>query len=351
VSVRVAYVFANPRRELAAEVAEGRAADTTLHGQNHLAALGFDTWIHDPLLTRRPLPGLLGRGAWYLRELTLPWELREADVVLSVLGMLFPLAARPRRRLRVVVLNFGVNLIYARADRARRRLLRAALRSAAAIVCLGESQRLELLELTGLDPARVHTVLGAVDAAFFTPQPRPPGEPYVLAIGKDLARDYATLSEAIRPLGVRCEIVAHPRNLVGVELPPHARVRDGLAWDALRDLYAGAACVVVPQRRDGYPYGSEGGGLTAILEGMAMAQPTIVSERAILAEYVEAGRTALVVPPEDPVALRETIERALGDEGLAGALGAAARADIEARLTTPHEAERLAPLFHELAGR
>lgn len=336
--VRVTYVYANPRRELAAEVAAGKAADTTLHGQNHLAALGLESTIHDPR-----------RGHWHLRELALPWELRDVDVVLSVLWMLFPLAARARPRLRVLVLNFGVNLIYARSDRRRRALLRASLESAAGVVCLGESQRRELIELSGLAPDRVHTVLGAVDATFFTPRPRAAGEPYVLAVGKDLSRDYETFAEAIRPLGVRCEIVAHPRNVDGISLPPHARVRDGLPWEELRDLYAGAACVVVPQRPDGYPYGSEGGGLTAILEGMAMARPTIVSERAILADYVRDERTVLVVPPEDAAALRGAIERVLADASLGDELGAAARADVEARLTTRHEAERLAPIFRATA--
>jgi glycosyltransferase involved in cell wall biosynthesis len=350
--VRVCYVYANAKREFAAEVADGRASDTTLHGQNHLAELGFDSWIHDPLLTRRRLPGPLARGAWLGRELTLPWELRDADVVLSVLGLLFPLAARLRPRLRVVVLNFGLNLIYRRSDRLRRRVLAESFRSAEAVVCLGESQRGELLELTGLDPERVHTVLAAVDADFFTPEPRPQqGEPYVLAVGKDLSRDYGTLAEAIRPLGVRCEILALQRNVAGVALPPGTRVHDGLAWEELRELYAGAACVVVPQRRDGYPYGSEGGGLTAVLESMAMARPTVVSERGILAEYVQPDRTAVVVPPEDPAALRQAVERVLADEAFADAIGAAARLDVEARLTTRHEAERLAPIFRAVSAR
>ena len=310
-SVRVAFVYANPRGALASEVAEGRAPDTTLYGQNHLAELGFESRIYDPALTRRRLPGPVARGAWYLRELTLPLELRDADVVLSALAMLYPAAVRPLRRPRVVVLNFGLNLIYARAARARRGLLRGSLRSAAGVVCLGESQRRTLLELTGLAPERVHTALIGVDAGFFTPRPRRAGEPYVLTVGKDLARDYATLAEAVRPLGVRCELVVHPRNLQGVELPPQACVREGLTWDELRELYADAACVVVPQRRERYRYGSEGGGLTA---------------------------------------LREAIERVLGDAALADSLGRAARADVEARLTTGHAAERLAPIFRAVAG-
>ena len=166
--VRVTYVYANPRRELAAEVAAGKAADTTLHGQNHLAELGFGSSIHDPR-----------RGHWHLREVALPWELHDADVVLSVLWMLFPLAARARPRLRVLVLNFGVNLIYARSDRRRRSLLRSSLKSAAGVVCLGESQRERLEEQTG---ARGTTALLGIDERYFAPRAAPTGtgEPYVL---------------------------------------------------------------------------------------------------------------------------------------------------------------------------
>jgi glycosyltransferase involved in cell wall biosynthesis len=57
----------------------------------------------------------------------------------------------------------------------------------------------------------------------------------------------------------------------------------------------------------------------------------------------------LVVPPEDPAALRAAIERVLADAPLGETLGAAARADVEARLTTRHEAERLAPIFRATA--
>lgn len=348
---RVVYIYFNSHRRLAADVATGRAADTTLHGQNHLEAFGIDARIHDPWLTSRRLPRQLARAAWYLRELTLPWEVGDADVACSTLGALFPLAAQARRRPRVVVLDFGHNLTYARIGRARRRILRASLASASRVVCLGESQRQRLLRQTNVPAERVHTVLGAVDATFFTPQPTPPNtRPYVLAVGKDLARDYRTLTEAIRPLSVRLEIVAPPRAVAGLDLPTTTRVSYGLTWNHLRARYAGAACVVLPQRNDAYVFGTEAGGLSALLEAMAMARATVVSERAVLADYVDPGRTALVVPPESPVELRTAIERLLEDRPFALSLGAAARADVEGRLTTRHEAARLAPIFHAVAA-
>lgn len=342
----VAFVYPNSRRELVAEVARGEAPDSTLLGQNHLAALGIDATIHEPRLTRTPRSGVAHRLTWNLRELTLPWELRDVDVAFTPLANLLPLAARARRRLRVVVVNYGLCLIYERSTRARRRLLAESLRSAAAVVCLGESQREQLIEQTRLDPSRVYTALLGIDERFFAPRPpQKEGEPYVLTVGKDLSRDFVTFVEAVRRLGVRAELAVYPRNLEGIELPPNVRARV-VGPTELRELYAGAACVVVPQRRPDYPYGSEGGGLTSLLESMAMARPTVISDRPILHDYVRDGETAMVVPPEDPAALAAAIERVLADPD---SLGAAARRHVEAGLTTRHLAERLVPIFREAA--
>jgi glycosyltransferase involved in cell wall biosynthesis len=241
-------------------------------------------------------------------------------------------------------MNFGLNLIWRRASRARRALLRASLRSAARVVCLGESQRSELVSLAGLDPERVVTNLVPIDTQFFEPRGAAAGRT-VLSVGKDLARDYATFLEAVRPLDVDATLVAHPRNIDTLELPANTTLRGGVPFLELRELYARAACVVLPQHADGFVYGSEGGGLTALLEAMAMGRPIVASDRAILRDYVEDGVEALVVPAEDPAALREAIERVLGDPELARSLGAAARARAVRSNTSSGFAARLAPLL------
>jgi glycosyltransferase involved in cell wall biosynthesis len=341
---KVAFVYPNPRAELAARVARGEAPDSTLLGQNHLLAFGLDAWVHDPALTRRRG----GRLRWNLREVPLPWELGDAEVAFTPLAGLFPLAARVRRRPRVVVVNFGLCTTWARSSHARRALLSASLRSAAAVVCLGEWQRDRLEEQTG---AHATTALLGIDERYFSPRPAPGGgDPYVLAVGKDLARDYATFAEAVRRLGVRAEIAAYPRNLEGVRLAPRTRAR-AVSAAQLRDLYAEAACVVVPQRRQEYPYGSEGGGLTTLLETLAMARPLVATDRPILHDYVADGETALLVPPEEPEALAEAIGRVLGDDELARRLGEAGRARVEEELTTRRFARRIAPLLHAAADR
>ena len=319
----------------------GRAPDSTLLGQNHLAAHGIDAAIHEPALTR----GGQNRLTWNLRELALPFELRDVDVAFTPLANLLPLAARVAGGPRVVVVNYGLNTTWLRSSPARRRLLSISLRAAAAAIALGRSQRDDMVELMGLDPARTPVVPIGIDERFFAPRAvQRRNTPLVFTIGKDLARDYATFAEAVRGLEARVEIVSMPRNLEGVELPSNARVRS-IDYGELRELYDAAACVVVPQRRDGYPYGSEGGGLTALLEAMAMAKAVVATERAILRDYATDGEQAIFVPPDDAGALRSAIERVLADGALAERLGRAARYRVEREFTTRRFAERLAPIL------
>lgn len=347
--MRVAFVYPNPRRELAAEVAVGEAPDTGLLGQNHLAELGFDTWIHEPSLRRKPrLAGLRHRLTWNLRELALPWELGDAEAVVTPLVNLFPLAARLRRSPRVVVLAYGLTTTWTRSSPVRRRALRASLRACASVACLGAAQREELLELTDIAPERVGVLHLGVDDRFFRPSAGTDG--YVLAVGRDLARDYATLARAAAALDAEIHVVAEERNLAGVDLPPNVRVHRGLSWAKLRDLYAGARCVALPLRRPDYRFGTEGSGLTAIVESMAMAKPVVASERPILDDYVEPERSALLVPPEDPAALAAALERLLGDDDLAERLGRRGRALVEERFSTRRFAEGLAGLLAGIDG-
>jgi glycosyltransferase involved in cell wall biosynthesis len=341
---RAAFVFQNPRADLLAAVRAGTEPDTALLGLNHVHAFGVDARLHDAWLTRRDWPPALHRLAWSGRELPLPFELGATDVVFTPLANLFPLTARVRR-LPVVVVNYGLNLILRRSTPARRRLLSASLRSAAAVICLGEAQRAGAIELAGLDPARVHVVLLGADVEWFRPAARSAtAAPYVLTVGRDLARDLATFADAVRRVGVRAEIVGHPRTLEGVQLPPTAAVRSGISAVELREAYAGAACVVVPQRPDAYPYGSESGGLTAVCEALAMGRPIVATERGVLRDYLEADE---LVPAGDPAALAAAVEAVIGDE----ARGARARQRAEERHSTRRFAEGIAPILRNSAQR
>src|SRR5262249_27806941 len=148
--MKASFVFPNPRARLAAGIAAGAEPDSILLGANHMSAHEVEVTIHDPLLTRRAWGPPFDQIAWNLRELTLPVEPGAAEVVFTPLANMLPLTSRVRR-LPVVVVNYGLNLIWRRAPAWRRALLGRSLRSAAAVVSLGRYQRDELAAEAGLE--------------------------------------------------------------------------------------------------------------------------------------------------------------------------------------------------------
>lgn len=346
--MKVAYVYPNPRADLARAVAAGDAPDTGLLGQNHLAEHGIEATVCDSRLRRsRRLPGLVHRLTWSSRELVVPWEVGPADVIVSSLGTLLPLAAKVRRRSRVVLLNIDFCTALDRLAGVRKRLLQRSLQSADAIVCLANAQRTKLLDQVHLDPARVHVVQLGVDDRFYRVE-REPSAPHVLAVGRDNGRDYAAFTRAIESLGVPATIVASARNLVGIRLPERVEVELDTTPTRLRSLYAAATCVVIPTRAREFHGGADCSGQTVLLDAMAMGRPAVVTRRSTLTEYVEDGETALFVPAEDPPALTAAIRSLLDDAKLRERLSRGGRDAVEGRFTTRRFAAELAPILKEV---
>jgi glycosyltransferase involved in cell wall biosynthesis len=61
-----------------------------------------------------------------------------------------------------------------------------------------------------------------------------------------------------------------------------------------------------------------------------------------MSDYVEHGKTGLLVPPGDRDALADAIHGLLGDPDRAFEMGRAGRAAVEQRLTTAAQAQALA---------
>jgi glycosyltransferase involved in cell wall biosynthesis len=59
----------------------------------------------------------------------------------------------------------------------------------------------------------------------------------------------------------------------------------------------------------------------AIIEGMSLGKPAVVSSVGAIPDHVEHGRTGLIIPPDDPAALADALLRLLGDATLAERLG------------------------------
>ncbi|MBC6464928.1 glycosyltransferase [Actinomadura alba] len=101
-----------------------------------------------------------------------------------------------------------------------------------------------------------------------------------------------------------------------------------------RPLFLAHQFAVLPSHQEGLP--------NAVLEAMAAGLPVITTTVGGIPEIVTDGVTGLLVPPRDPAALADMIERVAADPGLRLRLGTAARRAAEdfgvPRCAARHEA-------------
>jgi glycosyltransferase involved in cell wall biosynthesis len=96
---------------------------------------------------------------------------------------------------------------------------------------------------------------------------------------------------------------------------------------ALGPLYERAAVVAVPSHREGFG--------VVCAEAMAYGRPVVASAVGGLLDLVVDGETGLQVPPKDVPALREALERLVGNRALRRRMGAAGRERVRERFAWP----------------
>ena len=140
------------------------------------------------------------------------------------------------------------------------------------------------------------------------------------------------------PLRARLENAA---SRLGIDV----RFRGALPQEQVLELMARAAvfclpCVVAADGdRDGLP--------TSVLEAMALGVPVVTTAVNGLAEAVLHERTGLIVPPGDPSALADAIERLHMDPELAARLAAGGRRHVERNFSLERSAALLRSMFPE----
>lgn len=98
-----------------------------------------------------------------------------------------------------------------------------------------------------------------------------------------------------------------------------------------------------------FPSLFEGLGVS-LLEAMASAAPSVVTDAPALKEVVEPNEAALVVPIRDSKALSEAVIRILSDQDLAEELGRRGRRSVEDRFRIEDTSAQMETLYRELGG-
>jgi glycosyltransferase involved in cell wall biosynthesis len=240
-----------------------------------------------------------------------------------------------------------------------------ALDRATRVIAVSESTRRDLLDLSGVDPARVAVIPLGVDRTLF----RPPGReavaaararfkldgPYVLYLGgieprknlSNLLAGFAWLPGDLRLVVVGSGVEWNPegsdvlrRALATLPVGVRGRIhRTGYVSEADKVALLGGAEAFV------YPSLYEGFGLP-VLEAMACGTPVVTSNVSSLPEV--AGDAAVLVDPADPASIAEGVGRVMGDAELRERL-VAAGFDRAERFSWEECARRTALLLREAA--
>jgi glycosyltransferase involved in cell wall biosynthesis len=215
-------------------------------------------------------------------------------------------------------------------------------------VLVHSANQLELHRRLGFSRQQLRMVPYGVDADYWTPSPRAEDADLILSTGRE-HRDHQTLVEGVGGTA-RLFVTDSSAHSPGAsrrspQAWPEWVERRTLSYLELREHYNRATVVVVPLLPTVYPFG-----ITSLLEAMAMAKPVVVSDTEGLRGIVEHGRTGLVVPPGDSIALGRAVRQLLEDADAREELGQAARLAVLTRYRLDQFVDELRRQLDELAG-
>ena len=112
--------------------------------------------------------------------------------------------------------------------------------------------------------------------------------------------------------------------------------------DEIEQYYAAMDMLVLPTRREGFPY--------TILEAGAMGLPAIATKVTGCVDAVIDGQTGLLVPPENVTALMAAIQKLLASPQLRRQMGQEARNRVEEKFTSQHLLDAHVKLYRKMLG-
>jgi glycosyltransferase involved in cell wall biosynthesis len=151
----------------------------------------------------------------------------------------------------------------------------------------------------------------------------------IVSAGKS-GRDYRTLIAALDGADAQARIICDcfPDEAMANALPNVTLLRQCHGDMYLREL-ADAALIVVPLSHTDISAGQ-----MVVIQAMGLGKAVIVTDTPTIRDYVTAGHDAVLVPPGDPAALRETIARLLADPAERERLGRNASATFDRACST-----------------
>jgi glycosyltransferase involved in cell wall biosynthesis len=207
----------------------------------------------------------------------------------------------------------------------------------------------------GVAAERVHLIPGSgVDTDVMKPLPEPDGEVTAAFVGRLLDdKGVRPLVEAQALMSARGERVRllvagdrDPANPASIPVDEVARWKQRPDLELLgqvsgiEKVWERAHIAVLPSRREGLP--------KSLLEAAAFGRPIVATDVPGCREIARHNVNALLVPPDDPVALADAMAVLARDPALRIRLGAAGRALVEAEFSSVRIGAEIVALYDTL---
>jgi glycosyltransferase involved in cell wall biosynthesis len=168
----------------------------------------------------------------------------------------------------------------------------------------------------------------------------------VICAGKS-GRDYPTLFRALGGTSMRVKVVCDLAEALADCAPAeNIEVLDRCYGDAYLREVVHARCVAIP-----LGVGDISAGQMVLLQAMELGKATVITRTQTTVDYVRDGHDALLVDAGNPQALRDAVERLLGDEDLRGRIGQEAKRSFNERFTIPALVESLVTEIQRMDAR
>ncbi len=279
----------------------------------------------------------------------------------SILGSIAALGSRAKCVNAITGLGYTFTSTTRRARLTRavlQPLLRALLRRRSSTVLVQNPDDKAMMQSLGIPAARIELIPGSgVDTDALVPLPEPAPPVAVGFVGRLLddkgIRVLVAAHRLLRQRGVHLTLViagdpdpANPGSIPQREAEAW-NAEPGIAWlghvGDIASVWRRAHIAVLPTRGEGLP--------KSLLEAAACGRPMIATDVRGCREVAVAGETALLVPPDDPAALADAIEKLANDPDLRARFGAAARRLAVERFSASKIGAATVALYDRLLGR
>jgi glycosyltransferase involved in cell wall biosynthesis len=183
-------------------------------------------------------------------------------------------------------------------------------------IVYSKTQKIELAKKFKVSENKFIYIPYSIDCSFYklNNDNREVDGPYILAVGRDMARDFSTLVEAMDGLNINLKVVSLQYLFEGVNTEHHwLEILEYVSYEKLFRLYRDALFVVIPLKKWGIFYPS---GIRAMLEAMTFGKTIVASRSPVLQEYANREEGVIYVEPENTLALRNKILELCQDEGV-----------------------------------